>query len=221
MMTTAYDPRLHHQGRGRVRRLPPLLKAAVAVAVLVTIGVVINDRLSLKHPPACLFSCGPNVGPSGPREHTFTSTTFGFSFDYPSYWSPASASGDVVANFVATDSNGSLLSDFQVSAGTGNLQPSDLITAKAQSISRAIQQLESTGGMPGAQIGFSPGQGEFYQGDLVYTSGAQQPVEVAILAVQRNGEWVVVTAVSAYDSRKRAIANRDFDDTLIRWRCSR
>jgi hypothetical protein len=193
----------------------------VVVAVLVVIGSFIKSRVSPRSPGTCLYGCGPNVGPALPNGHTFTSTTFGFSFDYPAYWRAAKGSGDTVANFVVNDSNGSLLSDFQVSAGMGNQQPSQLIASKAQSLGQVIQQLESTGGMPGAQIGFTPGQGQFYRGSLVYSSGAQQPVEVAILAVQRSGEWVVVTGVSAYDSKKRAIANPDFDGALIRWTWTR
>jgi hypothetical protein len=161
------------------------------------------------------------VGPALPSGRTFTSDTFGFSFDYPGYWTASSRSGDIVANFVVNDSNGALLSDFQVSAGTGNLPPSQLISAKVQSMSRTVEQLEATGGMPGAEIGFVPGQGQFYKGALVYSNGAQQPVEVVVLAVQRNSGWVVVTGVSAYDDKKQPIANPDFDSTLIRWRWNR
>jgi hypothetical protein len=219
--TTAFDPRLHGPVRRRTRHSPPILKAAVAVAVLVAVGVFIKDRVSPRAPGACLYSCGPNVGPALPNGHTFTSATFGFSFDYPGYWRAATTSGNTIANFVVSDSNGSLLSDFQVSAGMGNQEPTQLITAKAQSIAHSIQQLESTGGMPGAEVGFVAGQGQFYRGSLVYSSGSQQPVEVAILAVQRGGEWVVVTGVSAFDSKKRAIANPSFDDALIRWRWNR
>jgi hypothetical protein len=221
LSTTAVDPRLHGPVRRRARRTPPLLKAFIVVAVLVVIGSFIKSRVSPRAPGTCLYGCGPSAGPAVPTTHTFTSTTFGFAFDYPAYWRPASGPSHSVANYVVSDSNGSLLSDFQVAAGTGNQQPSQLIAAKANSLGQVIQQLQSTGGMPGAQIGFTPGQGQFYRGSLVYSSGAEQPVEVAILSVQRSGEWVVVTGVSAYDSKKRAIANPDFDNALIRWRWTR
>jgi hypothetical protein len=203
MTTTAFDPRLHGPVRRRARRTPPLLKAFIVVAVLVVIGSFIKARVSPRAPGTCLYGCGPNVGPTLRNSQTFTSTTFGFSFDYPAYWRPASGPSDSVANYVVNDRNGSL------------------IAAKANSLGQVIQQLQTTGGMPGAQIGFTPGQGQFYRGSLVYSSGAEQPVEVAVLSVQRSGEWVVVTGVSAYDSKKRAIANPDFDNALIRWRWTR
>ena len=216
-MISTYDHRLHGPVRRRTRQTRPLLKSIILVAALVVIGSVLKSLFSPRAPGTCLYGCGPSVGPNVPGRHTFTSTTYGFSFEYPGFWEPSTASGSTVADFVVKDSNGSLLSDFQVAAGLGNEEPSQLIDTKAESLGQSIQQLESTGGMPGAQIGYSPGQGQFFRGSLVYSVGAVQPVHVSILAVQRPTEWVVVTGVSAYNSKKQPIAGPTFDDALIRW----
>jgi hypothetical protein len=216
-MISTYDHRLHGPVRQRARHLPPLVKTIVVIIALVVVGSFLKSLFSPRAPAKCVYGCGPTVGPNVPGRLTFTSAEFGFSFGYPGFWETSTTAGNTVADLLVKDSNGSLLSDFQVAAGTGNREPGQLIQSRAQSLGQSIQQLESTGGMPGAQIGYSPGQGEFFRGSLVYSVGSVQPVQVSILAVQRSNEWVVVTAVSAYNSQKQPVAGPTFDDTLIRW----
>jgi hypothetical protein len=206
---------------GWIIALPPLVKIALGVAILVGVGLAFKQSVSPGPPPPCLFSCGaPPVGPVQPVGATFTSPTWRFSFEYPSDWQrvPVSGAGVVGLNFNVSD--GSFAGAALVAAGSGTDSLTGLINGEASQLSQVgLTNVQDQGAINGAEIGFQPGEGEFYSAQYTAPTGTVYPVSVGIMAVQRPGEWVFMVGVSRQDpTSNEPLFFGDFDEMLDRWR---
>ena len=207
------------------RRLPPLVKLAVAVVVLVVGGVIIKGLVTPGPPPRCVFTC--DLPPSGIPEGTgvaFQSLKYGFSFDYPSgplfgLAKTQQANGAGVANLAYEGQNGQFLGWVLVAAGNGRQQLSSLISEEAQTLSGSIQNIQETGPIMGAEIGFQAGEGQFYSGTYSEADGNTLDLDFGIVAVQRGNLWAYVVGISTVDAGSSgALLYPDFDYILDRWR---
>jgi hypothetical protein len=210
-------------GRNRVprwlRRLPPVVKIALLVTILVALGVVIKDAVTPGPTPRCVFAC-EEVLSAIPADHsTFTSTTYGFSFDYLSGASMGTVSSPAVADLVYTDNDNSFAGELLVDAGTGTPRLSSLISQAASELGNVIGNLKDTGPMLGAEIGLQPGEGEFYSGTYPQPSGSAVPAVIGTVAAQHGDLWVCLIGISATDPSSSAPpAFQIFDDIIDRWR---
>lgn len=199
--------------------VPPIVKIAIVVLVLVGIGLGTKQGVSPGPPPACVFACAsPPIGPSLPVQATFTSPTWRFSFDYPSDWQPVTVSRPGVVGLDLP--SGSFAGAALIAAGSATSSLTGLIDTEAGQLSRfGLTNVQDQGALNGAEIGFEPGQGEFYSGQYTAPTGAVYPVSAGIMAVQRPGEWVYLVGVSRDDpSSNKPYFFGDFDDILDRWR---
>ena len=219
--------------RGRARkswfsRLPALAKLAIVFGALVLVGGVI--QAALPSPPGCTFSCIAISGPLQPAGKTFTSQLF--SFQYSSGLSVVTPSklGSVVT---LNDNNGG---PAYIWAGQGQEQPSGLISQFEQKVVSGIpvEQVQDLGQIFGAEIGFTPGSGELYSGQIQQQNGEDLPVGIGIVAAQSGDTWAVIAVLTTcydaqnaqleacseqdFDSQQEGLAGgSDYDDVLARW----
>ena len=208
----------------RMRRLPPLVKLAVGVGILVVVGVVIKDVVTPGPPARCIFTCAsPPTGPYQPNGEVFTSEQFGFSFQYPGASQSYPTAGARIADLVYNDANGNFFGQFWIAAGTGTSTPASLIAGEASHLSsqNEIENLQDVGPMLGAEVGFQPAVGEFYSGEFPLPSGDVYVVDLGIVALQHDGDWIYMVAISTVDSNSHdPNMYSTFDDILDRWRWS-
>lgn len=219
--------------RGRVRksrfsRLPVLAKLAILFGALVIIGGGI--QAALPSPPTCTFSCVAISGPLQPAGHSFTSQLF--SFQYPSALSLVTPSklGSVVT---LNDGNGG---PAYIWAGQGQEQPAGLIPEFEQKVASGfpVEQVQDLGQIFGAEIGFVPGSGEFYSGQIQQQNGQDLPVGIGVIAAQSGDAWAVMAVLTtcfdvqndqleacneqAFDSQQEGLGGGSaYDDVLARW----
>jgi hypothetical protein len=205
-------------------RLRPITKFAIGVAALV-IGASAVKALVSPGPRAkrCVVACasppGGAVTPSGGR---FLSTRYGFSFGYPSGGRPVAVSGNGVTGLVYTR-DGQLRAELLVRAASQPTSPAHLVADAGSALSGLrIQNVSATGPINGAEIGFTPGQGEFYNGDYIDDTGSVFPVRVGIVAVRRPTGWVDLVGVSTIGAESgSALGFAVIDDVLDRWEWKR
>ena len=212
------------QGRRRLSRfsqLPPMAKLVLLFVGLVLAGALVQAVLPGQH--RCIYACGPSKGPLAPDAHTYPTTaaavaTLGFSFGYPaSMVLTSNQYGSEVA--LAEPDGGELF----VWSGHGQQQLEALVQATEQRIGLPIQEAQPAGAVPGAEIGFSPGQGEFFCAN----SDQLGPVLWVVVVAQSPGTWAAVAGYTpnAPDAAylcnwKSGFGNQDvmgFDDVLARW----
>lgn len=224
-MTTGAAAQPSGFGRGRplrriAVRLPPLAKIAIGVAVLVGIGLAVKTIGSPGPPPRCLFTCyAPPRGVALATGETFRSSTYGFSFDYTSQAQPIQVNGAAVAGFNYAFTSGSFAGQILIAAGFGQQPLSALITSEANALGQSeVSNMSPVGPINGAEIGFTPGEGELYSAQFTDSQGNVYPVQVGIIAVQHNNEWVYVAGIGATNnSGPTAPAFVVFDDILDHW----
>ena len=213
--------------RGWFSKFPPLGKVAVIVASLVLVGGLV--QAALPGHAHCAYSCGPDVGPIAPAGQHYLSS-LGFSFDYPSAMSVNQS--QFGSNVTLQDGNGDLF----VWAGAGQQSVTGLVQTYAQKISSNanFQNFTGFGAVNGAEIGFVPGQGEFYSADL-QISGQETPVGIVVIGAVSGARWAVVAGWSvcldpsgnpatcsnpSFQSGGAFASGPDFDDVLARWHWS-
>ncbi len=216
------SPGASRSSHPRVRRLPPLVKVAIGVVVLVAVGLGVKAIVAPRSVPRCLFTCAnPPVGVPQPAGSTLNSAKYGFSFDYPPGATKASTEGSGVADLVYADDDGDFAGEILVAAGSGTTSATSLLTNGASTLSRYIVNLRTVGGVPGAEIGFVPGDGQSYTGQYTSFDGSTSPVDIDAIAVQHRGVWVYMVGISTVDNsdnQSTAIAYPLFDDIVDRWR---
>ena len=212
-------------GRSRSHRLPAMAKLAAVFLPLLLVGVFVVAVLP--GAPSCVYSCGTPTGPVLPAGQAYHSQ-LGYSFEYPSRMSLDKAElGDEVT---LADPAGQML----IWAGRGGQSSSSLVQTYSQKLmGSSLQNLRSFGAVPGAEIGFVPGDGEFYNGLFQQQNGQVLPIGVAVLAARTGAIWAVAAVwavcISPQDSQPQECNSQffrgggifangdDFDDVLARW----
>jgi hypothetical protein len=219
------------QGRARkswFSRLPVLGKLAIVFGSLVLVGGAI--QAVLPSPPACTFSCIAISGPLQPAGKSFSSQLF--SFQYPSALTLVTPSklGSVVT---LNDPNGG---PAYIWAGQGQEQPAGLISQFEQKVASGfpVEQVQDLGQIFGAEIGFTPGSGEFYSGQIQQQNGQDLPVGIGVIAVQSGDTWAVMAVLTTcyaaqngqleacneqnFDGQQEGLSSGSvYDDVLARW----
>lgn len=208
----------------RRRGVPPLVKLAAAVTVLVGIGLLVKVIVSPGPPARCEFDCSapPRKVVIPGHDPSFVSPRYGFTFSYPAGGQRVGVNGAGVVGLRYQDGSGRILALGIVSAGAGDLPPAGLITDEAQSLSSSeIADLQPDGTMHGAEIGFTPGSGEFYTGNYTQPDGEVDPVELGIVAVQHRDDWYELVGMSVTSGSSATPPFFGiFDDILDNWRWS-
>ncbi len=209
----------------RARRLRPLTKFAIGMTVLVIGASALKGLVSPgARPRRCVVACAsPPGGASAALGGTFVSRRYGFSFGYPTGGQSVTVSGNGVAGLVYTR-DGQLRAELLVRAAAQPTSLQHLIGSEASSALSGlrIQNVKATGPINGAEIGFTPGQGEFYSADYTDDTGSVFPVRLGIVAVLRPGGWVDLVGISTIGAESgRALGFPVIDDVLDRWRWSR
>ncbi len=202
---------------GRWARLPVLAKLAVLVASLVVVGSVVQGLLP-GPPTSCVYSCGPSTGPLLADAHSYVSP-LGFSVGYPGDMSEVASSFGSNVTFETSDQASALM----VYAGRGSEPLGGLVVATARHVSGLLGSFRPIGPVPGAEIGFVPGEGEFYSADLPGTSDQKTvPLRVVVIAAESGGTWASVLGITPYAPAAGKStgfqAGSEFDDVLARWR---
>jgi len=211
------------QRKGWFSRLPPYGKAAVVFGSLVVLGALI--QAGLPSHPHCAYSCGPDQGPISPAGQHYSSS-LGFAFDYPTAMSVAKSEFNSLVTL--DDDNGQLM----VWAGQGGQSLGALVQTYSQvfSADSNFTGFSAFGSVSGAEIGFIPGQGEFYSADLAI-SGQETPVGLVVVAARSDGLWAAIAGWSvcvgpsgpaactdpSFHSGGAFASGSDFDDVLARW----
>ncbi|GEM_PF-6323511 len=212
--------------QGTFARLPALVKLGALFLGLTFVGALVQAVLPPQH--RCVYSCGPSAGPLEPDAHSYPSSasqaaSLGFSFGYPASMAMAPAQFGAEVAFQEPD-GGQLL----VWSGHGHQDLAVLVQSTLQKIGPPVVGAEPAGPVPGAQVGFAPGQGEFYCANYDEGGGQLVPVLLAVVAAQSGGTWAAVAGYTpnapngAYLCNwKSGFGNQDvmgYDDVLARWR---
>lgn len=210
-------------------RLPALGKLGVIFAGLVVIGGV--AQALLPSPPKCTYACVVRTGSVQPTGKSFTNGVV--SFYYPPVFSKLQANLGSLATLSLNSSSYPAVVD--VWAGHGQQSPSALVQEYAQKLSGALQDITALGPVYGAEIGFVPGQGEFYSAEVVSQNGQQIPIGLGVVAAESGGTWAVTEVQtfctnaangqvencneSLLDTQQQnfGIAPQFFDDILAHW----
>jgi hypothetical protein len=184
-------------------RIHPWLFAVLTTACVVTIGVLAALVTWVFHQgpkKQCVLNCPPPVAHAtsddfaSPDERAFHSPA-GFDVSYPTSWKVhGSGRGGVSLD---TDDGGF----FEVRPATG-AGLAQLIVSRVRALDpQTFPDLKPLGPIRGAQIGGVSGVGTLYGGTMVPGGGggSAQRVRFAIIAAERNGLAVVVTAADWYD----------------------
>lgn len=193
-----------------------------AVGVLVLLGIAIKV---LTGGSPCTFSCEPHVGPPIPDAHTYTAPSLGISFGYPDgpndQWTQVPASDVTPGALVAFENraDGGL---FEIFAGTGDQNPDSLVQKAVSQVEDnfGLSQMTKMGPIFGAEIGFSPGTGEFYTATGQAQDGSQLPMVVGVVAAEHQGTWATFIGLTPQNQADTYTGMQDgnsFDDVLARW----
>lgn len=169
---------------GALSRLPVMAKLGVLFLGLVLIGGVVQATQRSVPPPTCTYNCTTVRGPLQAMGESFTSPLF--SFHYPPVLTEVAAQAGAMATF--HDGGGNLLLIF---GGSGTPSLSTLLQQYSQKLSGIAQNITALGPIYGAEIGFVPGAGEFYSGQLQTQSGIS-PVGLGVVVAESGGSWAVV-----------------------------
>jgi hypothetical protein len=203
-------------------RLPPIAKITFGVIVLVGVGLVLKGSISPGPHARCVFSCSqPPAAAPAPTAGTFTSSRYGFSFEYPPEGQRISVRGAGVTGYNFVDRSGDLIGQMIVTAGSGHQSLSYLIDHEAKKLGE-VGNVSLSGPMLGAELGFESGVGNLYTGDFTDSIGIVHPVQVGIVAVQHGNEWVSVVGIGTSSSSDPTPPIFSvFDDVLDEWRWTR
>jgi hypothetical protein len=97
-----------------------------------------------------------------------------------------------------------------------------------------VEQVQDLGQIFGAEIGFAPGSGELYSGQIQQQNGQDLPVGIGVIAAQSGGTWAAIAVLTTcydaqngqleacneqdFDSQQEGLAGgADYDDVLARW----
>jgi hypothetical protein len=205
-------------------RLPPIAKITFGVIVLVGVGLVLKGSISPGPHARCVYACSrPPKALAAPTAGTFTSSRYGFSFEYPPEGRRITVGGAGVTGYNFVDRNGDLLGQMLVTAGTGHQSLSYLIDHEAKKLGHfEIHNVSLSGPMLGAELGFESGVGNLYTGEFTDSIGDVHPVHVGIVAVQHGNEWVSMVGIGASSSTgPTPLIFSVFDDVLDEWRWTR
>jgi hypothetical protein len=200
--------------------MPLMAKRVLLIVGPTSVGSLVQAVLPGQH--RCIYARVPSKDPLAPDAHTYPSTvaavaTLGFSVGYSA--SMTLASNRYGSEVVLTEPRGGKLF---VWSGHGQQQLKTLVQAIEQRIGLPIQEAQPAGAVAGAEIGFIPGQGEFF----CTNSDQLGPVLWAVVAAQSGGTGVAAGYTpngpdAAYLCNwKNGFGNQDhmgFDDVLARW----
>lgn len=184
-------------------RIHPWLFAALTAASVVAIGVLAAVVTSLFHQgpkKQCVVNCPPPVARAegadflSPAERAYHSPA-GFDVRYPSSWAAHGLGRGGIS--LDTDDGGF----FEVRPAVG-ASPAQLIVDRVRALDpQTFPDLKPLGTIRGAHVGGVSGVGTLYGGTMVPGGGggSAERVRFAIIAAQRNGLAVVVTAADWYD----------------------
>ncbi len=179
--------------------------AVVAVLGIAMVGLAGISQVVMSHgaspcgvrclpPPPPLPPLGPS-GPPLPPVHRYTSSTYGFSVDYPDGLSPSSADAQTVNwSYNLNSDNSSFIIQIQGEAANGRT-PLQIV--------QSVQQKDLAGAAPvftitGAELGSTLGYGQIYDLTTSPQGGQQQHLHVVIEAAIRNGVAVEVIGESLF-----------------------
>jgi hypothetical protein len=165
------------------------VKTTLLIMLVVVVGTAIKAVAGPNPPSQCVDNCPPDLGPPLPNGGPFTSSQYGFSFDYPAPWNVKTDTSHI---FDASLASGG---QFEIDAGTGQVDLAQLIQRQLASFTELVQTSRGSN-IRGAEIGFQPGQGTFYAGTANDNAGNVVDVEVAIIVVTRADRWVMATGIS-------------------------
>jgi hypothetical protein len=173
------------------------LVAAAMIATLVVVITVVTVVLRPQTQP-CGFYCGPKVGPPLTSPTSYQNQKFGFSIDYPGNALQVTSQADDNVHF-ATASDGEIV--FLARSGEALDQAVQEGLSLFPGASFANQQ--QVGSVPGAEIGFVPGQGVALQASYTPTAGGAQgvPVGIVVIAAQKDNLTLVAAMWSQLDDK--------------------
>ena len=201
-------PRRPAQARGT--NLVLIAVGAMALLVAIITAVAVSSRPTINY---CHFSCGPRWGHgcSARRRTTTPNLVIGSSTSPPFDVAGQDASS------VALEANQNNFLIFDAATGTdvaGALKKS--INGLSSNEFQGLQQISSV--VPGAEIGFVPGQGEAFSATYVPPGGGQgQTVSIIVMAATQGNMTLSVLAVGNQDLNSVAqlpfgLANGSFFD---------
>ena len=208
-------PVVHRPGH-----LRPIAKIGVMVAVVVIVASVIKSVVSPGPPKPCVYPCvKPPSGPSLPTANTFSSSQFGFTFQYPDGGSKVAVSGDQLVGLQYTLNSGGFGGEALVGASSTSASAQQLIQQESAALGgEGITNVQATGGLNGAEIGFISGSGELLSGVYTDTVGNQDPVNIGIIAVAHGTDMVYFVGISVAASDKSTPPLfGTFDSILDHW----
>lgn len=201
------------------------LGTVIAVGLVGLLAALVTWAFHPTTRPACIVHCPPpqvdvKAQPSSanalPEERTFTSSSMGFSVDYPGSWSVQ----DSGAQGVLFATNKGL---FEVIGAKTSASPVQLITERINQLNTSrLPDIRTIGPIRGAHIGSRQGQGLLFGATLLPASGGGQGVLVRIgIIVARRGSLTVRTmAFLPYDQQGGTIVGAgevDYALTEFRW----
>ena len=178
--------------KGWFSRLPPIGKLAIVFLGLVLVGALAQS--AIPSAPKCSYSCTISRGPVSPTGETYSTSLF--SFNYPPELKTSQAAEG------ATVSLGGQNSVIDIWAGQGQESPTGLVQQYSQKLSSSVQDLTDLGPISGAQIGFVPGTGEFYSGQLQTQNGEDVPVGTGVIAAESGNTWAVIYVLTVCTDRQ-------------------
>ncbi len=177
------------------RRIPwALLSAVLGVSM---VGLALAARGLQPQPvPPCDVKCQPQPprppqpplqpnGPPLPPPKKYTSSAFGFSFEYPPMLpDPVALTNQSVGWSATNNTDGSqLLLSYQGASANGS-SAQQIVTAYQQSTFPNATVVYT---IPGAGLGYVPGYGNIYDMSVSSQSGQQQEYRLAVEATIQNG----------------------------------
>ena len=206
---------LHRAGHFR-----PIAKIGVLVTVVVVVASVIKALVSPGPPKPCVYPCvTPPSGPSLPTAQTFSSSQYGFSFQYPAGGAKVAVSGDQIVGLQYDLRSGGFGGEALVGASSSSASAQQLIQQQTAALGgEGITNVQTTGPLNGAEIGFTSGTGELLSGVYKDTVGNQDPVNIGIIAVAHGTDMVYFVGISVAPSNKSAPPLFSvFDSILDHW----
>ena len=188
----AYPQQLAAPPHKRHAAIWALMVAVVVIAAAALGGVAYALR---PQPVSCTTaSCQappPKVDPL-PAAAAYTSRRFGFTLEYPADESPSKQT-DTGVDWVSQDGSEGMV-----------VKGLDANGLSAQQIVQNEQQADFSGataaypaaGIPGANLGYTPGYGQVY--DLYIHGGSAEHARILIMAAVRNGLGVVLVAAAPF-----------------------
>jgi hypothetical protein len=204
----------------RAGRFRPIAKIGVLVTAVVIVASIIKSVVSPGPPKLCVYPCvKPPSGPSLPTADTYSNSHYGFSFQYPAGGAKVAVSGDQVVGLQYTLRSGGFAGEALVGASSSAASAQQLIQQEAAALGgEGITNVQTTGPLNGAEIGFISGTGELLSGVYTDTVGNQDPVSIGIIAVTHGTAVVYFEGISVAASAKSTPpVFPAFDSILDHW----